>query len=163
MDPVLSKFKGLIGGMPGYSITVDPPHGSDGSWFIDVRRGKKRLTVEYRENRGFGLFERNASYGERPSETYQTPDMAVRRARQIMESSSRKPSRLTVKDLRELRACSQVKLAKKLGVKQSAVSRFEKRNDVKLATLAAAVKALGGELQVRVRFPNAEVPLSIKD
>jgi transcriptional regulator with XRE-family HTH domain len=58
---------------------------------------------------------------------------------------------------------SQVTLAEKAGVKQSAISRFEQRSEVKLGTLAAAVKALGGELEVRAHFPDSDVPISLKD
>jgi len=51
--------------------------------------------------------------------------------------------------------------AKKAGVKQPAISRFEKRGEVKLSTLAATIKALGGKLEVRARFSDADVPISL--
>ena len=52
-------------------------------------------------------------------------------------------------------------LAKKAGVKQPAISRFEKRGEVKLRTLADTIKALGGKLEVRAHFADADIPISI--
>ena len=68
---------------------------------------------------------------------------------------------LGLKDIRELYGHSQVTLAKKAGVKQPAISRFEKRGEVKLSTLAATIKALGGKLEVRAHFEDADVPISL--
>lgn len=45
-----------------------------------------------------------------------------------------------------------------LGIKQAAVSRIERRNDILLSTLRKAVEAMGGELPAR--FPNGEVCLN---
>jgi transcriptional regulator with XRE-family HTH domain len=67
---------------------------------------------------------------------------------------------LSLKDLRELYECSQVELAEKVGVQQSAISRFEQRDEVKLSTLAAAIRALGGELEIRAHFSDSDVPIS---
>jgi len=61
-----------------------------------------------------------------------------------MAVSHGKAMHLGLKDIRELYGQSQLTLAKKAGVKQPAISRFEKRGEVKLSTLAATIKALGG-------------------
>ena len=47
-----------------------------------------------------------------------------------------------------------------LGIKQAAVSRMERRNDIRLSTLRKAVEAMGGELIITARFPNTEVCLN---
>jgi Helix-turn-helix domain len=57
-------------------------------------------------------------------------------------------------DIRKSRALTQEQVAKKLGGKQVYVSRLESRNDVKVSTLRAYVKALGGELQLLATFPD---------
>jgi hypothetical protein len=57
-------------------------------------------------------------------------------------------------DIRKSRALTQEQVAKKLGGKQVYVSRLESRDDVKVSTLRGYVKALGGELQLLVTFPE---------
>lgn len=153
----------LTESLPKCAIELDSPDRADGNWWIDVRAGKKRLTLEYRPQKGFGIFHDDAGYGEGPAELYRTPELAARRVTQLMSATRGKRLCLSLKDLRELYDCSQVKLAEKVGVKQSAISRFEQRSEVKLGTLAAAVKALGGELEVRAHFSDADVPISVKD
>jgi transcriptional regulator with XRE-family HTH domain len=61
---------------------------------------------------------------------------------------------LTLRDLRKARHLTQEKLAAELGVKQESISNLEKRSDMLLSTLQHYVAALGGELELRVRFPN---------
>jgi len=46
-------------------------------------------------------------------------------------------------------------------VKQSAISRFEKRDEVKPSTLTSAIKVPGGKLEVRAHFSDAAVPVSL--
>ena len=162
MEKKIDSLKTLLSRiLPNSSVAVDPPDRAEGNWWIDVRAGKRRLAVEYRPEKGFGIFHENAGYGEGPAEVYRTAELAARRVVQVMHGSRRQ--RLTLKDLRELYECSQVNLAEKVGVKQSAISRLEQRNEVKLGTLAAAVQALGGELEVRAHFSDADVPISVKD
>ncbi|HEX3720512.1 MAG TPA: helix-turn-helix transcriptional regulator [Verrucomicrobiae bacterium] len=164
MEKVIEHFKTLLGEkLPNAKIKIDAPDNADGNWWIDIHVARKRITLEYRHKKGFGLFYKDAGYGEGPAEVYRTPELAARRVAQIMNARESKRRRLSLKDLRELYQFPQVKLAGKIGVQQSAISRFEKRSEVKLGTLAAAVKALGGELEVRARFSDADVPISVKD
>lgn len=164
MEQTVENLKELLRQrLPHVRVAVDAPDRTGGNWWIDVYTGKKRLTLEYRPRKGFGIFHADAGYGEGPSEVYRTPELAVRRVAQVMSAARRERSRLTLKELRELYDCSQVKLAEKVGVKQSAISRLEQRNEVKLGTLAAAVQALGGELEIRARFSDADVAISVED
>lgn len=64
--------------------------------------------------------------------------------------------------LRKARALRQEQLATRLGGKQVYVSRLEKRGDVKLSTLRGYVKALGGDLQLLVTFPDG-ASMKIRD
>jgi len=162
MDPVIQEFKRLlIADVPQCEIKVDEPQHPGGSYWLDLHIGKKRHTLEYRRETGFGLFHDDAAYGERPAEFYRTPKRAAQRLVQILKSENTKSPRLGLKDLRELYGHSQVRLAKKAGVNQPAISRFEKRGEVKLSTLAATIKALGGTLEVRAHFDDADVPISL--
>ncbi len=44
-----------------------------------------------------------------------------------------------------------------LGVKQSKVSKIERRTDMYLSTIASFVKAMGGTLELRAVFPKGEI------
>lgn len=162
MEPMIEKLKQLLGrSLPNSQINVDEPENARGSYWVDVKMGTKRHTLEYRPGKGFGLFHEEAGYGEGPAEIYRTPERAAQRLLQLMTAGNNKAIRLGLKDIRELYGHSQVSLAKKAGVKQPAISRFEKRGEVKLSTLAATIKALGGKLEVRAHFEDADVPISL--
>ena len=59
-----------------------------------------------------------------------------------------------LRDLRRAEQITQTAVAERLGSRQVYVSRLEKRADMKLSTLRAHVKAIGGELQLLVTFPK---------
>jgi transcriptional regulator with XRE-family HTH domain len=59
--------------------------------------------------------------------------------------------------LRKALALTQEQVAQELGVGQAAVSRLERRPDMYLSTLRRFVEAMGGELEIRARFPSGEV------
>jgi Helix-turn-helix domain len=61
--------------------------------------------------------------------------------------------------LRQARHQTQVAVAGKLNIPQAAVSRMEKRSDVLLSTLRDYVGALGGRLELRAVFPDADFEL----
>lgn len=61
---------------------------------------------------------------------------------------------MSMADLRKARARTQVDLAKKLKIGQDGVSRLEQRSDLLLSTLRDYVAALGGELDLIVRFKD---------
>lgn len=56
---------------------------------------------------------------------------------------------------------SQIDQAKKLGLSQAAVSKFEYRTDAYMSTLEAYVGALGGRLEIEAVFPDSRVPLRL--
>jgi len=58
--------------------------------------------------------------------------------------------------LRQARQQTQVAVAERLKVGQGAVSRMEKQSDFLLSTLREYVGALGGQLELRVMFPDAD-------
>ena len=68
---------------------------------------------------------------------------------------------MTLRELRQARKLTQVKMARKLGVTQDSVSRLEKRSDLLLSTLRNTVEAMGGKLSLIAEFPDrAPVVLS---
>jgi len=56
--------------------------------------------------------------------------------------------------LRRSRGLSQAQLGQRLGITQSDVSKLEWRPDVRLSTLQAAVRAMGGYLRIEAVFPD---------
>jgi hypothetical protein len=61
--------------------------------------------------------------------------------------------------LRQARQQTQVAIAQRLKIPQGAVSRMEKRSDLLLSTLREYVGALGGKLELRAVFPDADFEL----
>jgi len=65
-------------------------------------------------------------------------------------------NRIGFHKLRQARQQTQVAVAERLKIGQGAVSRIEKQSDFLLSTLREYVGALGGELELRVVFPDAD-------
>ncbi|MCC6967610.1 MAG: helix-turn-helix transcriptional regulator [Nitrospira sp.] len=66
---------------------------------------------------------------------------------------------MTLRELRELRQArklTQVRMAKKLGITQDSVSRLEQRSDLLLSTLRKTIEAMGGTLSLVAQFPDRE-------
>ena len=63
-------------------------------------------------------------------------------------------------ELRRARGLSQEVLAKTLGVKQSSVSKLERRTDMYISSLRSHNKAMGGELEIIARFPDGELKIA---
>jgi DNA-binding XRE family transcriptional regulator len=61
---------------------------------------------------------------------------------------------MTLRELRQARRLTQVKMAKELGITQDGVSRLEKRTDLLLSTLRKSVEAMGGHLSLIAEFPD---------
>jgi transcriptional regulator with XRE-family HTH domain len=59
---------------------------------------------------------------------------------------------LALAELRRNFGVTQERLAELLDIRQAAVSKIERRDDVLLSTLTAYVRALGGELEIMARF-----------
>lgn len=59
-------------------------------------------------------------------------------------------------ELREARQMTQNHLAGLLGVNQAAISKMERRADVYLSTLQHTIEAMGGELEIRAKFPDGQ-------
>jgi transcriptional regulator with XRE-family HTH domain len=60
----------------------------------------------------------------------------------------------SLREIRKARECSQADLAKKLGMNQGDLSKFERRTDVYLSTVRHYVEALGGTLDLIATFPE---------
>jgi len=63
---------------------------------------------------------------------------------------------LTLQELRQARAMTQVRMAKNLGVAQKQISEIEKRTDMHISTLRRSIEALGGKLSLVAEFPDRD-------
>lgn len=81
----------------------------------------------------------------------------------ITEKTNQLLKDVLLHELREKLHITQDEVALKLKTKQANVSRTERRKDMKLSTLKRYIEALGGELDIVVRFPTSEVHLSLKE
>lgn len=83
-------------------------------------------------------------------------------ARQRVERRVRKT--LLEMDLQEVRqrvaGVTQSELAELMDVTQGAISQLENRHDALLSKLAEYIHALGGELELIARFPDADVRIT---
>jgi hypothetical protein len=66
----------------------------------------------------------------------------------------------TLRQLREARERSQEAMAKKLHIKQAAVSKLERRADMYVSTLRSYIEAMGGKLEIVARFPHHSVRIT---
>ena len=64
---------------------------------------------------------------------------------------------MQLQDIRKSRNVTQVELAHLLNVEQATISKLENREDMYVSTLREYIRALGGELQLVAKFPDAEI------
>jgi transcriptional regulator with XRE-family HTH domain len=66
---------------------------------------------------------------------------------------------IELNELRRARKLTQEQLAERLGIRQSNVSKLERRADMHVSTLRDVVEAMGGELRLTARFADGEFEL----
>ena len=77
-------------------------------------------------------------------------DAAEHRTRAVL-------AELALRELRETLKLSQEQLAQELDVKQSSLSKLERRTDMHISSLRKVIEAMGGELLVLARFPEGDI------
>lgn len=85
----------------------------------------------------------------------------TRRARIEKRAADLIDREMTLRDLRVAMERTQVEIARKMGVGQDTVSRYEGRSDLMLSTLERYVTAMGGRLTLLAEFPNRK-PVRIR-
>jgi DNA-binding transcriptional regulator YiaG len=63
---------------------------------------------------------------------------------------------MVLKDLRKALDLTQIDIAKRLGVGQDTVSRYEQRTDMLLSTLQSYLHAMGGRMTIIAEFPDRQ-------
>ncbi len=67
-----------------------------------------------------------------------------------MEAERLTAEEMTLRELREMLGCSQREVGEALNVNQAAISKVERRSDMRVSTLREFVRAIGGELDITV-------------
>lgn len=65
-----------------------------------------------------------------------------------------------VAQLRKDQDLTQKEVAELMEIRQAAVSKIENQEDMLIGTLERYIRALGGELEIRAKFPDREVTLN---
>jgi hypothetical protein len=63
--------------LPDATVTIDEPSNVLGNWWIDIRRGSRTATIEWRPKQGFGVGLGEGTYGEGPDVISSTIDGAA--------------------------------------------------------------------------------------
>jgi DNA-binding Xre family transcriptional regulator len=162
-QPLRQFVEGLGALYPDIEIALERGGKTSGIWWIDLAAVAQHVVVQWSPDHGFRLEEvgdEEPLYGELPAERYQTVERVLKRMTQLLaEPASAEAGAVALRELRELQGLSQGDLGTRLGIKQAAVSRVERRSDLHLDTLNAIVQALGGTLEIRARFPDCELPI----
>ena len=95
--------------------------------------------------------------GHRPWSELTKNHSPERRAR-VKELYEQKCIGMLVAEMRKNSGLTQVELAERLGIGQSAISQMESAEDMHLVTLNKIVKELGGE--IIVHMPGGDIPLT---
>jgi transcriptional regulator with XRE-family HTH domain len=80
----------------------------------------------------------------------ETRRIAERRTRELV-------AEMIVSEIREALGKTQTQVAREAGMKQPSLAKLEAQSDMLISTLRKVMKAMGGELEVAVRFPQGRV------
>lgn len=123
---------------PSAKTVIDLASMPAGPSFLDVTFNDQRLVVEWRPERGFGLTsKRAAAYGEGAEELIADLETAVERVIQLLlaNAATTRPREVSRRERR------------------SAVTA---RENLRIGTLREVIRAMGGELVLRAKFPDGE-------
>jgi DNA-binding XRE family transcriptional regulator len=168
VNPIEKVDRGVRKRLPKADTELLSPRDPDGRWVLDVEHDGWLAVVVWVPRRGFGMTVRPmddpSAYGEGPDVAYpadaeQLVDSVVTHLRGKRRTSP--PRSVALRELRARCGATQAEVAARLSVKQGTVSKLERRERLDVGTLSELVAAMGGELELWVRFPDdAPVRLS---
>ena len=86
--------------------------------------------------------------------------MSPERQARVEARVQRAIQEMALAELRAARDLTQEHLSSLLGVKQSAISKLERRTDMYVSTLRAFIRAMGGDLEICAVFPDGTVRIT---
>ncbi len=148
----------LVVRLPHLVYEFDPAETESGSSWLDVRFENQLVNIEWKPDKGFGLYTKaEVSYGTGPDEVYRSKEALSKRILMLFVEHK---IHLKLKEIREIRGISQTELGNLLGQKQGSISKIEAREvDVLFKTLCSVITALGGKLEIKAHFDDFDVPL----
>lgn len=131
------------------------------AWWLEVERRGHHVSVEWKPRRGFGVTSPAEGLGEGADEVFDDVPSTAKRVLELLrkKGSSQAPAARALAGLRRKRRISQEELADALHIRQATVSKMERRADMHVSTLRKAVAAMGGELEIRARFPDGVIEI----
>lgn len=162
MNEVERLKESLAARFPTACLTIDRPKIESGGWFLDATLQGHLVVVEWRADRGFGISTPSEDdFGAKPDEVYETTESAYDRVVELLLSRTRTIPGLTLPRIRESRGLSQTEIAQRLQINQGAVSRLERRGDMRIGTLRNLISAMGGNLKLSAEFPDRTIDIQI--
>lgn len=163
MNPIEQLVERLASEVPEAKTSLDKPAQPSGAWWLDAELHGHSVVTEWRPGKGFGISASPAKiYGEGADEIFSDLKPAGDRVIALLRGCeyTQPPREMLLTGLRDIRRVSQDDLAKRLKVSQATVSKMERRSNMYLTTLRKLVAALGGELEIRARFPEGVVRIT---
>lgn len=103
-------------------------------------------------------------YKEARAKALATPRANAAHGRLTEEIDTRvERRRATLAQVRQAVGLTQAQLAEELGLAQGDVSKIERRENLRLMTLARFIEATGGQLRIVAMYDDTEVDLAIGD
>ena len=156
-NPIQTLGKQLAKDCPDATLSMDEPTQASGVWFLDILRDGHSVNVQWQAKQGFGVSSSpDAHYGEGADEVYEDSEAVRHRVLSLLLSrgETSPPAAVRLAELRRELGLSQIELAERLSVQQGAVSRMERRGDIKVSSLREYCQSLGGTLKLMAQFPN---------
>lgn len=86
MNEIEWLVKQLKTRLPDLEIKVDEPNLPTGNHWLDAKRDKKHVIVQWRPGQGFGFFAEDADYSERPREVISEKEKALEKIIDFFQS-----------------------------------------------------------------------------
>jgi predicted XRE-type DNA-binding protein len=165
MNAIQNLERRLQLAIPGLHSKLEVPKTPTGKYWLDLVLDGHTVTVEWQASMGFGVSSSLSEpiYGEKPEEIHDSVDDVFERIKVLLETKTftHPPTAVMLQHLRERLGLPQAEIAERLGITQSSVSKLERREDMQIRTLARYIAALGGIMEIFVRFPGGGESLRI--
>jgi len=145
--------------IPNVTVTLAEPALPAGFWHVDFVLGARAASVQIEAPDRIGVTALPAEYGCEAEEYFEDPEAAVNRVVEILSSTEHGSLGRIVQRLRSAAGRSQAELAAALGLRQPAVSKLERRDDVTLAMLYDVAELVGARVTVIFELPGQRITL----
>lgn len=89
-----------------------------------------------------------------------TENLSPERRAKIEQRKMELREDMALHELRKALGASQEALAAQLGVNQPAITKLERRADIRISSLKRMIEAMGGSLEIKARFPQGDVTIT---